>query len=238
VDQDRKVASRIDQITPAMRECIEELRESWDPRQMPLEEALYQWMCDRDLQDAADHVTSDLWEELIPKYGAKSFSHWMTHLYLLDMRKRNAIRRDIIEQIVASGMPITLMGEGWELLPLAKEKNVQILPGCPMSVSFEIMQNSKKLLDITPLFYQGFHDRVASGLLNGCLTISNMRPQEDTPKDGEEMIYYEGAHVDALLQKLQSMDDAACQEIAARGKAYAEANCTFEHLAKCLYEKM
>ncbi|MCR4998983.1 MAG: hypothetical protein K6A05_03990 [Lachnospiraceae bacterium] len=236
VEQDRKVASRIDKITPAMHRCIDELREVWNPREMPLEQALYQWMCDRDMQDAADHVTSDLWDELLEEYGAKSFSHWMTHLYLLDMRKRNDVRREIVEQMVKRGMSITLMGEGWDLLPLAKEKNVQILPGCPMSVSFEIMQNSKRLLDVTPLFYDGFHDRVSSGLLNGCLTISNMRPQEDTPADGIEMIYYERTTVDTMIEKLQSMDDAAAMEIAACGQAFAQEHCTFSGLAKRLYE--
>jgi hypothetical protein len=126
------------------------------------------------------------------------------------------------------------MGEGWELLPMAKLPNVRILPGCPMSVSFEVMQNSKRILDVTPLFYRGFHDRVASGLLNGALTISNMHPMEGTPQDGKEMLYYDRAHLDDLIDALHHMDETKAAEIAAAGQRFAEEHCTFEGLGKSL----
>ncbi|MBP5265832.1 MAG: hypothetical protein J6Z06_03305, partial [Lachnospiraceae bacterium] len=205
VEQDRKVASRIDKITPQMRECIEEMNATWQPGERPLEAELEAWMQSHGMTEALEHPKSPQWQEIEATYGAHSFSHWMTHLYLLDMRKRNAIRREIVEGVAASGLPITVMGEGWDLLPMAQQKNVQILPGCPMSVSFEVMQNSKRILDVTPLFYRGFHDRVASGLLNGCLTISNMHPMEGTPQDGKEMLYYTRNHLDDLITKIHGM---------------------------------
>ena len=234
VEQDRKVASRIDKITPLMRECIEEMNATWQPGEKPLEAELADWMRAHDMTEALEHADSPQWDEIRETYGANSFSHWMTHLYLLDMRKRNAIRREIVERVAESGCSITVMGEGWEFLPMAKLPNVRILPGCPMSVSFEVMQNSKRILDVTPLFYRGFHDRVASGLLNGALTISNMHPMEGTPQDGKEMLYYDRAHLDDLIDALHHMDETEAAEIAAAGQRFAEEHCTFEGLGKSL----
>ncbi|MCR5640158.1 MAG: glycosyltransferase [Lachnospiraceae bacterium] len=238
VEQDRKVASRIAGITDAMKACIRQLQECWDPAEMPLETALEQWMYQMGMKEAVDDMESPLWKELEAEYGAHSFAHWMTHLYLLDMRKRNAVRREIVEAVAQSGLPISIMGEGWELLPIAKQKNVRLVPPCPMGVSFEVMQNSKMILDVTPLFFQGFHDRVASGLLNGCLTISNMRHMEGTPQDGVEMLYYQQHGMEDLLETLHRMDEARAMEIAEAGRRFGEAHCTFEQLGERIYQQL
>ena len=232
IEQNRKVESRLDRINGAMQGCIDALMESWQPEKQTLEDALADWMRGQGLQEAVEDGSSPLWKELEAQYGAKSFSHWMTFLYLLDMRKRNAMRREIVETVAGSGQSITLMGEGWEFLSVATLPNVTLLPPCAMSVSFEIMQNSKRILDVTPLFYQGFHDRVSSGMLNGALTITDMHPMEGAPENERQILYYRREHLGDLIHRLQTMDEMRAAEIAAAGEHFAEAHCTFPGLVR------
>jgi hypothetical protein len=204
-------------------ECSKALIECWNPEVEPMEDALQNLL--------ASHEDVRV-----------TFPEVMNRLYAVDRYKRNETRREVLLAVAKAGIECTVIGEGWEKTELSRYPNVTILPGCPMEEIFDYMANSRMVLDVNPLFFDGLHDRVSAAMVNGAVCITNMNP-DAAPRDeaGETpLLFYQASDLDAMLLKIREMlSDSSCKEWEARSLASVEiasAQCSWNAVAKHFLE--
>ena len=107
-----------------------------------------------------------------------TFPEWMNRLYAVDRYMRNEKRKKAVFDFAkTSGRELTIMGEGWEETGIYDLKNVKKIEPRPMGDAIEIFGDSMTILYVNPLFSYGVHDRVTTGLINGCEVITDANPE-------------------------------------------------------------
>ncbi len=195
----------------------------WNPSEETLEAYLERYLSKRN--------------QMPNNYGVVGFRELMNHIYVLDKYMRNHRRYAYIEAIARAGLPIDLLGEGWEDTPLASYYNVRLLTPVPIEESYEIIASYDVLLDVNPLFFDGVHDRVPAALLNGTFVLSSMSPNVDASLTQETGVYYFSG-TESLLAQCKVVLDLAeidgAKNIRARARTAAEKNYTWKHVAEVL----
>ena len=97
-----------------------------------------------------------------------------------------------------------MIGHGWDVLDELHHKQVTLYTGgVSYPVSIQMMADAKILLNTTPCFHGGLHDRVYTAMLNHTLAFT-----EDTPfsrnelADQKEAVLYNDSDLDTLTEKL------------------------------------
>ena len=183
---------------------IHDVAEEWDHENEIMDEAVMRGLNSLGIADGTDYDSIDL-EKLSKMYGVLDYPELMNHLYLADKSARNKSRNHILESIAEAGLPLTIMGDGWELTDLPNYSNVEWIPAMTMSASIEVIANTKVLLDINPLFFRGLHDRVSTGLQNGCIVATNMCEQTAPEHREDQMIFYRESNVEELIDRLRNL---------------------------------
>lgn len=229
---EHKIRGLRSQINNAIYDLAEDLSEVWAEDRVPMEQALYRLLtgfCGSENKGEIESYIQDVYE-------LSGFSELMNYLFLVDQRRRNEKRVDVLTGLAKTNTPLTIMGEGWEDAGLDKYQNVVLKPGCTMNHSFEIMANHKKILDVNPLFCCGFHDRVMSALANGCVCISDMSPRfSEELVNGENIFYYKKKNLEDVVFDMEKLSQDRLKEVAENGQAYWQSHCTWEiHVKKLL----
>lgn len=145
----------------------------------------------------------------------EAFAKRLNRDYLADKYLRNLRRKEAVSTAASSGVPLTIMGHGWENVSgLGQEKNLRIYPGVGYTVSIQMMADAKMLLNTTPGFHGGLHDRVYSAMLNHTLVFTEENSfSRKALTDGKEVVFYDGCRLDTLAEKLLCMNkDIESQE--------------------------
>ena len=112
--------------------------------------------------------------------------------YIVDRYLRFLKRKKILSEAAKSGIPLTVVGHGLAEIPELHSKNVTIYPGVGFAVSAQMIADAKILLNITPGFLGGVHDRVYSARVNRTLCFTEKNPYTESHfKDGEEIVLYD-----------------------------------------------
>ena len=141
--------------------------------------------------------------------------------------------------VASLGIPMVVLGEGWEATPLADNPNVHLLGARRIEDTFALMAESRQVLDINPLFSEGVHDRVTSAMRNGCVCLSDMSQQAD-PRllDGRQLQYYTNWNLDLLGERLLGTSMAQQEKIAYEAHIFAGTHYTWDAHARQLLELM
>lgn len=162
---------------------------------------------------------------------AKEFTRRLNQDYLADKYLRNVRRRQEVLAAAESDIPFTVMGHGWEEIRELERKNVTIRPGVGFAASIQMIADAKMLLNTTPGFHGGLHDRVYSSMINGtvCLT-ERSRFAERVLQDGKDAVFYDSKKSEDLQESLVKLyeDPEWMMEIAARAKQKALEKHTWE----------
>jgi len=150
------------------------------------------------------------------------FLFLMNKSYLVDKFRRNREREEILMAFANEGVPITVMGEGWEKSNAYGMEKLDFKGPVTFGASFNIISNFSMLLDINPLFPCGVHDRVPTGFANRTVTVTNTNPEAD-----EEII--DGVH--ALF-----FDKYNMRKSAQMVRYYLNKPKELEDIAHCAYE--
>ncbi|MCR4673611.1 MAG: hypothetical protein K5675_01265 [Lachnospiraceae bacterium] len=229
----QKIRGLSSQINPATYQLAMELSEDWMDDKTPIEEALYGLL----LSSCGGKTKEDVEDYILDVYELSGFAELLNYLFLVDQRKRNEKRMEVLTTIAKTNTPVTVVGEGWEHTDLDKFKNVSLKPGCTMAHSFEIMANYKKILDINPLFYCGFHDRVMSAMANGCVCITDMSPRFDEELvNGENLFFYKRKQIKDVVADVNALPKEKLVQVAAGGFEYWKSHYTWEIHTKKLLE--
>ena len=108
----------------------------------------------------------------------------------LDFYFRNEIRGSVIRNLAGAGLPLQLMGSGWEELWEQIPDNVTTLASGDSKACVKAIAESKLALNIMPLFRDGAHDRVFTALLHGTICISDASDYLREELQAGEGIYY------------------------------------------------
>lgn len=194
-------------------------------REMPMEEALLSVLDPEQLADG--------------RFGTTEFPVLMNYLYLIDKYVRNVRREKVMNYVASLGIPMVVLGEGWEATPLADNPNVHLLGARRIEDTFALMAESRQVLDINPLFSEGVHDRVTSAMRNGCVCLSDMSKQAD-PRllDGWQLQYYTNWNLDLLGERLLGTSMAQQEKIAYEAHIFAGTHYTWDAHARQLLELM
>lgn len=161
----------------------------------------------------------------------------MEHMKDVDLFLRMYYRNRVVSLIVSAGIPITLVGNGWDIFATAGRKNVTILPGCSFVEVFSYMEQSKITLTVMPWFKAGTHDRIFNSLMHySCpLTDESSWLLKNLIPD-EECAYYSLQRLDELPGKIYDLllHPEKMERIVDHGRKKVSENYTSRQIAESI----
>lgn len=203
-----------------------DLMDAWDPYKEPLEYCIKNYL----LETNQAFVDKNGKIHLEGIFAIMKFPEVVNLFFPVDRIKRAKTRLEILKALSLE-MPLTVIGEGWEDSEIAS--GAEIIPSMFYSSALELNGKYKYVLDITPGFLRGIHDRSSNGMAAGAVVISNMNGKgyyRDflPPNPGEEYIKYNGCEVSDILSTLSGLDCNDLYKIAQSGKNYYSNNLTWK----------
>ena len=119
------------------------------------------------------------------------FALLMNQMYAVDAYVRNYFRRKTIDVLVKYRIPVKIIGEGWEKYRSFDESFVRREREVEFGLSFEKIAKEHILLNNSPFFNRGAHDRIYAGMANHCAVLTDTNPYlKRTLKDRENIMLY------------------------------------------------
>lgn len=140
-------------------------------------------------------------------------------------------RKKLIEEIVNSNLNIVICGKNWDDF-VKKYKNIKYLGALDVNDTLDLIQRSKVLINATPNFTNGSHERVFTGMLNQTIVFTDKSIYYDKFfKNEEEILYYSFNTLDRDMLKLKDIlaDDKKLFEISNKAYAIAKEKHTWEN---------
>ena len=159
-------------------------------------------------------------------------------MIFIDLYVRNYWRGKAVRTLVNAGIPVHVVGKGWEELEDVRHPECLKLHSQTASVTcLEMLADAKVSLNVMPWFKDGAHDRVFNSILNGavCVTDPSCYLEEEL-HEGEGVCYVALQDMDALPEKVKDLlqNDSGRNEIVRRGRAIVEQKHTWAQRAKTL----
>jgi len=153
----------------------------------------------------------------------------------VDVFVRMYFRGKVLNQVVQTGIPVTVIGRGWEGFWKNKPSNVTIIPGVCFSEVFSYMEDAQITLNVMPWFKAGSHDRIFNTLMHySCpLTDTSSWLLKNLEPD-RECSYYSLEKLDELpgiIYKLLNHPEWR-QSIIERGREKVESRYTSKQMAE------
>lgn len=189
---------------------------------LPMEEAFSQYLKDADME-----------------LSTEQFALFMNAMYAVDAYIRNYFRKQAVDRLLAQGIPVTVAGSGWEKYRHPKERYLVREPEMIFGLSFERIARAHVLLNVSPMFNRGMHDRIPAGMANGAVVLTDENPYLKRHfADGEELMFYSLTDPDSLPAAAERLitDSAFREEIAARASLEFEAHHTWRCRAESILE--
>ena len=159
-------------------------------------------------------------------------------MIFIDLYVRNYWRGKAVRTLVNAGIPVHVVGKGWEELEDVRHPEcLKLHPQTDSVTCLEMLADAKVSLNVMPWFKDGAHDRVFNSILNGavCLTDPSCYLEEEL-HEGEGVCYVALQDMDALPEKVKDLlqNDSERNEIVRRGRAIVEQKHTWAQRAKTL----
>ncbi len=185
---------------------------------LPMEEAFARYLQERDI-----------------RLTRGQFALSMNAMYPVDAYVRDYFRKAAVDALLSAGLPVTVMGEGWQKYHFPDERLLRRERGCSFALSFERIAREEILLNVSPIFSHGMHDRIPAGMANGTVVLTDENPYLARRfADGETIAFYSLKDIDTLAGKAALlMEDSGLRERIKR-QAYREfcAHDTWKHRAE------
>jgi hypothetical protein len=159
-------------------------------------------------------------------------------MIFIDLYVRNYWRGKAVRTLVNAGIPVHVVGKGWEELGDVRHPEcLKLHPQTDSVTCLEMLADAKVSLNVMPWFKDGAHDRVFNSILNGavCVTDPSCYLEEEL-HEGEGVCYVALQDMDALPEKVKDLlqNDSGRNEIVRRGRAIVEQKHTWAQRAKTL----
>lgn len=180
-------------------------------------------------------------EDSTPLYGmplgAEQFALYMNAMYAVDIYVRDYFRKAALDTLLSNRIPVTVFGNGWEKYCHAEESCLRREKALPFALSFEQMAKEHILLNVSPIFNRGMHDRVPAGMANRAVVLTDDNPYlREHFSDGEQLCMYTLSEIHTLSERAGELLEScsAREEIAACAYEEFERN----HTWKCRAEQI
>lgn len=159
-------------------------------------------------------------------------------MIFIDLYVRNYWRGKAVRTLVNAGIPVHVVGKGWEELEDVRHPEcLKLHPQTDSVTCLEMLADAKVSLNVMPWFKDGAHDRVFNSILNGavCVTDPSCYLEEEL-HEGEGVCYVALQDMGALPEKVKDLlqNDSGRNEIVRRGRAIVEQKHTWAQRAKTL----
>lgn len=158
-------------------------------------------------------------------------------MIFIDLYVRNYFRGAVVRTLVEAGIPVDVIGKGWEELECGGKENLRIHPQTDSETCLKELGKAKLSVNVMPWFKDGAHDRVFNSILNGAFCLS------DTSKylcgelqEGEGVSYYDLQHLEELPEKVTELlqKNKQLQEFIAKGEKKVLQKHTWKQRAETL----
>lgn len=151
---------------------------------------------------------------------------------------RSIRRVELIKTIVNSGLTITICGNGWEDF-VKEHKNINYVGTLDIKDNLELIKKAKVLVNVTPNFTDGSHERVFTGMLNNTVLFSDRsRYYDEFFENEKDILYYSFNSLDKDIEKLKAIlsDDKKLFEISQNAYEIANKYHTWENRVDTMLE--
>lgn len=159
-------------------------------------------------------------------------------MIFIDLYVRNYWRGKAVRTLVNAGIPVHVVGKGWEELEDVRHPEcLKLHPQTDSVTCLGMLADAKVSLNVMPWFKDGAHDRVFNSILNGAVCVTDpSRYLEEELHEGEGVCYVALQDMDALPEKVKDLlqNDSGRNEIVQRGRAIVEQKHTWAQRAKTL----
>jgi hypothetical protein len=161
--------------------CYEEIRNRKDTPELPTGKDILA-MIEMMEQDSSVTIEQALTAVFTGTYGRNPleeplvFRRWLNDSYLAEFYLRNRVRKDAVEALIKAGLPVRIIGDWWEKLPRTQEANVRREESVDFAKSYRKIAECRVLLNSSPFFYGGMHDRIPAGMANHTLVVTDANP--------------------------------------------------------------
>ena len=159
-------------------------------------------------------------------------------MIFIDLYVRNYWRGKAVRTLVNAGIPVHVVGKGWEELEDVRHPEcLKLHPQTDSVTCLGMLADAKVSLNVMPWFKDGAHDRVFNSILNGAVCVTDpSRYLEEELHEGEGVCYVALQDMDALPEKVKDLlqNDSGRNEIVRRGRAIVEQKHTWAERAKTL----
>lgn len=135
------------------------------------------------------------------------------HQIILLFKKMDSViramhRQRVITAIADGGIKIDVFGDGWDFLKnkLIHPENLCIHECVSYEESVNIAAQAKISVNVMPWFKTGFHDRIATAMLNGCVSVTDSSSYiDDNYADGENIVIYKLDNLSELAGNIRTL---------------------------------
>lgn len=170
-------------------------------------------------------------EEKGETLDGQAFAKRLNGDYLADLYLRNLYRRQATLAAALANVPMTVIGHGWERARELDRAHVSLHKGVGFAASLQMMADAKMLLNVTPGFHGGLHDRAYSAMINRtlCFTEGSQFARQALC-GGQEAVFYDIRDLQDLTEKIAYMhgNPPLAEEMAERAYQKAAARDTWE----------
>lgn len=155
----------------------------------------------------------------------EAFVRRLNRDYLADKYLRNLRRKQAVLAACRAEVPFTLYGHGWELVKELSGQRICVCPGVGFAASLQVMADAKMLLNSTPGFHGGLHDRVYSAMINRTVCFTEKSGfAERVLADKTEAVLYDPCRMDTLPEQIVSLYENQTVLEAIADRAYQKAH--------------
>lgn len=165
------------------------------------------------------------------------------HQIILLFKKMDSViramhRQRVITAIADGGIKIDVFGDGWDFLKnkLIHPENLCIHECVSYEELVNIAAQAKISVNVMPWFKTGFHDRIATAMLNGCVSVTDSSSYiDDNYTDGENIVIYKLDNLSELAGNIRTLlenKDNITYKLAMAGKKKAVQADTWHERAK------
>lgn len=119
-------------------------------------------------EEALRQILKERGEELTDA----EFAVRMNELYHADLYLRNAYREEAVRTLIAHRIPVTVMGGDWNQFAQEENKYFMRKPPADFAITFQKIAEYAVVLNVSPLFRAGVHDRVFAAMANRAVCIT------------------------------------------------------------------
>ncbi len=145
----------------------------------------------------------------------------LSKMIFIDMYIRNYWRGAVVRTLVNAGIPVHVVGKGWEELEDVTQPDKLICHAQTDSEScLRMITEAKVSVNVMPWFKDGAHDRVFNSILNGAVCVTD--PSKylcEQLKEGEGVCYFDLQNLEVLPEKVKELlqNENKMQDIVAKG---------------------